>query len=242
MKKLLLETRWLGLLAVLAFAAALAGLATKVASQFVKDVAPDVSAEARNFLPITLENGEVVEPANALIQKKYGDEDGAFDVVLNTQVDELGVEDIQTPGVYVSRKLVYVVSNEKTELRSLGAVPDFRLDEDKLDAALQWLDGKLNVALFLVVFLALFVFVSVAILLYSALAQLLVGKRFGADYSRTLRITVWIYLVLTAIAWFAYLPGGMLAKFALILLANYLVDKFAYPKAPAPEPPPIPAP
>lgn len=242
MKKLLLETRWLGLLAVLAFAVVLAGLATKVASQFVKEVAPDVSAEARNFLPITLENGEVVEPADALIRKTYGGEDGAFDVVLNTQVAELGVEDIQTPGVYVSRKVVYVVSQEKTELRSLEAVPDFRLDEDKLDAARQWLDGKLGVALFLVIFLALFVFVSVAILLYSALAQLLVGKRFGADYSRTLRITVWTYLVLTAISWFAYLPGGILAKFVLILLANYLVDKFAYAKVPAPEPPPVPAP
>ena len=230
MKKLLLETRWLGLLAVLAFAAGLAGLTTKVAGRFVKEVAPDVAAEARNFLPIALENGELVEPANALIRKTYSDEDGSFDVVLNTQVDELGAENIQTPGLFVGRKAVYIVSSKKTELRSLEAMPDFRFDEGKLDAVLQWVKGKLDVTLFLAIFLALFVFVSAAILLYALLANLLVGKRFGAYYSCTLRVTVWTYLVLTAIAWFAVLPGGILVKFILILLANYLVDKFAYPK------------
>ena len=240
MKKLLLETRWLGLLAVLGFAAVVAGLATKVVNQFVKENAPDVAAEARNFLPIALENGQLVEPADALIRKTYGDEDGSFDVVLNTQVDELGVEDLQTIGLYASRKAVYVVSKEKTELRSLDALPDFRFDEKTLDALLQWVEGKLGVALFVAVFIGAFLFMSVAILLYASLAHLLVGKHFGADYSRTLRITVWTYLVLTASS--LYLPIGIIVKFVLVLLANFLIDKFAYPKAPAPEPPPIPAP
>ena len=240
MKKLLLETRWLGLLAVLGFAAVVAGLASKVVNQFVKENAPDVAAEARNFLPIALENGQLVEPADALIRKNYSGEDGSFDVVLNTQVDELGVEDLQTPGVYVSRKVAYVVSKEKTELRSLEAMPDFRFDEDKLDAVLQWVAGKLGVALFVAVFIGAFLFMSVAILLYASPAHLLVGKHFGADYSRTLRITVWTYLVLTASS--LYLPIGIIVKFVLVLLANFLIDKFAYPKAPAPEPPPIPAP
>ena len=72
-------------------------------------------------------------------------------MVLNTQVDELGVEDIQTPGLYLSRKAVYVVSEDKTELRSLSSVPDVRLDEEKLDAVQQWVEGKLDKAFFLAI-------------------------------------------------------------------------------------------
>lgn len=244
MKKLLLETRWLGLLAVLAFALVVAHIGSRKLTSIVKDVAPKLSEEARDFLPIAIENGEIVEPADALIHKTYSDEDGsnAFEVVLNTQVDELGVEDIQTPGLYLSRKAVYVVSEDKTELRSLSSVPDVRLDEEKLDAVQQCVEGKLDKAFFLAISIALFIFVSLAILIYSALAQLLVGHRFSAAFSRTLRITVWTYLVLTPISWFAYLPGGILSKFVLILLANYLVNKVCYPKAPASEPPPVPAP
>lgn len=244
MKKLLLETRWLGLLAVLAFALVVARVASYRLAVFLLDLAPEISAEARDFLPIALENGQIVEPADALIHKTYSDEEGnpTFNAVLNTQVDELGVEDIQSPGLYVSRKAVYIVSPQKTELRSLAGWPDMSLNGDQLDNLLKWNEKHLPKYLFLAFSIALFVFVSVAILLYASLAHLLVGKHFGADYSRTLRITVWTYLVLTPISWFAYLPGGILSKFVLILLANYLVNKVCYPKAPASEPPPVPAP
>lgn len=242
MKKFFLETRWIGLLAVLAFALVVARLATNAANAFVKENVPDLAAEARNFLPISIENGTIVEPAEALISKTYSDEEGenSFYVVLNTQVDEASLNDLSGNGLYVTRKAVYVVSPEKTECRSLDMLPDMTVDGEKLDSLLSWLEKHLGKYLFVGIAVALFFFVSSAILLYSALAHLLVGMHFPVRFSRTLRITLWTYLVSTALAWFAGLPIGIIVKFILVLLANFVIDKCCRQQTPPPIPPPAP--
>jgi len=67
-------------------------------------------------------------------------------------------------------------------------------------------------------------------LLYSALSQLLLGKYISSEFPRTLRITTLAYVCLTALVWFVGLPIGWIAKFVLILLTNFGVNRICYPK------------
>lgn len=232
MKKFLLETKWVGLLIAVVFALIVAVIASNQAATFVKVASPYVATEAQEFLPVTLENGTIVEPKDTVIRKTYAaGSSGSFEVVLNTQVDELRTDDIKTPGLYFSRKAMYAVSSQKTEIRSLSDLPDMTIDSEMFEAGVKWLEANVNKYLFLAIFVGLLGFFAVAVLLYSALSQLLLGKLISSDFSRTLRITTLSYIALTAIAWFLSVPIGIIVKFVLILLANYGVNRVCYPKS-----------
>lgn len=232
MKKFLLETRWVGLLITAVFALIIAYIASNQAALFVKAVSPTVVVEAQDFLPVTIEKGTIVAPNDVIIHKSYSvGKDNYVEVVMNTQVDELSADAINNQGLYFSRKFMYVVSQQKTEIRSLSDFPDMVIDSEMFEAGVKWLEANVNKYLFLAIFIGLLGFFAVAILLYSALSQLLLGKYTTSDFPRTLRITTLTYVLLTALAWFAILPIGLIVKFVLILLANFGVNRICYPKA-----------
>ena len=231
MKKFLLETKWVGVLTVAIFALIVSFVASNQAALFVKTVSPTVVAEAQNFLPVTIANGTIVEPKDVIIHKSYAvGKDDSAEVVLNTQVDELSADAINNQGLYFSRKYMYAVSRQKTEIRSLADFPDMVIDSEMFEAGVKWLEANVNKYLFLAIFAGLLGFFAVAILLYSALSQLLLGKYISSEFPRTLRITTLAYVCLTALVWFVGLPIGWIAKFVLILLTNFGVNRICYPK------------
>ena len=105
------------------------------------------------------------------------------------------------------------------------------VDSEMFAAGVKWLEANVNKYMFLAIWAGLLGFFAVAILLYTALSQLLLGKLVAADFPRTLRITTLAYIVLTALAWFANIPLGLIIKFVLVLAANYGVNRFCYPKS-----------
>lgn len=236
MKKFLLETRWIGVLTVAVFSLIVSYVAANQAALFVKSAAPTIMAEAQYFLPVTIVNGTIVEPKDTVIHKSYAvgksatGEDMSVEVVLDTRTDELSADAINNQGLYFSRKYMYAVSRQKTEIRSLSDFPDMIIDSEMFEAGVKWLEANVNRYLFLAIFAGLLGFFAVAILLYSALSQLLLGKYVSADFSRTLRITTLAYIALTALVWFAGLSIGLIIKFVLILLANFGVNRICYPK------------
>lgn len=228
MKKYLLETKWVGAgLAVLLSLLASWVISAKI-SLFIETTTPYVSEQIKGFLPITVENGTITEPQNTVIHKEYALGSETFHVVLNTETDELSSDDIKNSGLYVSRKFMYMVSPQKSEIRSLSTIPNMRFDDELLRTGEEWLQKNVGKYLFIGLFLMLLGTIGIASLIYAGLTQLLIGKAVAADFARTLRITTLGYLVLLTIELFGGLSINMLIKFVLIVLLNYYINKNLY--------------
>lgn len=229
MKKLLLETKWVGALAVILFALVVSYYVSGWASTFIKQVRPTVVAELSEFLPITLENGEIVNPQGAYIRKTYGKTYGPqnmpINIVLDTRSDSLSSDEIREQGLYVSRKYIYAVSKQKTEIRSFEDMPNATIDRQLLEAGADWLEQNAGIYIFGTLFLSLALIMALASLIYAALIQLLIGKMIKVNFARTLRVTTLGYVAL-AIFGMAVFSVGMIVKFVLLLAANYGVAKY----------------
>lgn len=225
MKKLLLNTKGIGALAVILFALVVSYYSANWASAFIKQVMPTAVTEISDFLPITIENGEIVYPQNAYIRKTYGTQNTAYNVVLNTQVDSLNTDDIKEQGLYISRKYIYAVSTQKTEIRDFEQMPNMTFDRQLLEAGADWMVNKSGIYVFLTLFVSVALFMGLASLIYAALVQLLIGKMLSVDFARTLRVTTLGYVALAIIS-LAVFSIGIIVKFVLLLAANYLVGKY----------------
>ena len=232
MKKFLIELinrKWIGVILTVLFSFVVAWISTTTVARYMQAAAPVVSQEAQAFLPITLENGAITEPQNTVIVKEYQLNDSTMKVVLNTEVDELSSDDIKDSGVYFSRKFMYAVSPQKTEIRSLSDMPNMTVDQEMFDTGMKWLEAKVGGYLFATVFIMLLIYIGIAVLIYAGISQLLLGKLTASPFGRTLRITTLGYLVLFIIALISGWLMNILIKLVLLILLNYFTNKQLYP-------------
>lgn len=228
MEKTLLNTKWLGTICVVVVSLLIAFMASSYTVNALKTIMPTVVTESADFLPITIENGTIVEPKDTLISKSYGSDNNSFSVVLDTRTDELSAADITTPGVYASRKFIYGVKSDRTEVRSLSEVSNITIDQEMMQSGAEWVENHSGGYIFVVLFLSLLIYICFAILLYAALAHLLVGMAMKVSFGRTLRVTTLGYLALFLIGAFT-ISTGVIITFVLLLLANYVTAKL-YPQ------------
>lgn len=233
MKKFLLEQKWVGVGFAVIVSLIIAWVATSKTAEFVQTVSPYISEEARDFLPVTFENGTITEPKDTVIAKEYktGDDadSGVIKVVLNTEVDELSSDDIKNSGIYFSRKYMYAVSPQKTEIRDLSDIPNMTVDQEMFDNGIKWLESRVNGYLFVIIFFMMLSWIGLAAVIYAALSQLLIGKVVSSVFARTLRITTLGYLVLLIIELITGFGVNILIKLVLLVLLNYYINKQFYP-------------
>ena len=225
MKKFLLETKWLGALVIVLFALVVSYFVSSRSSEFLKQIMPTVVSETSEFLPITIENGVIVEPQNAYISKNYGSETKPIRIVLDTRVDSLNAEDIKENGLYISRKYFYGITSQKTEIRDFADMPNMTFDRQGLEQGAQWVEQKSAGYIFGTLFVVLAVYMMLASLLYAALIHLLIGKMMKMEFASTLRVTTLGYVALSIFGVMAF-SIGIIATFALLLIVNYLVAKY----------------
>lgn len=225
MEKTLLNTKWLGALSVAVVAFIFSFMVKNYAINAISAFMPTVVTEAAQFLPITIKNGAITEPKNALISKNYGNEQNPIMVVLDTRTDELSAENLKDQGVYISRKFFYGVSTEKTEIRSLSLLSDMTIDQQMLVQAAAWLEQYSGGYIFVTCFIALLIYFGCAILLYAALAHLIVGMAMKVGFSRTLRVTTLGYLALFIISSYT-VSISFIITLVVLLGVNYLTAKY----------------
>lgn len=225
MKNFLLEKKWTGVLCTLIVAFAVSYLSSSYAAKFVKAMAPTVVAEASDFLPITLEQGAITEPKETVISKNYGTNTAPILVVLDTRVDELNSTDLQAQGLYISRKFIYGVSSKKTEIRSFADLPDMTINHQMLENGAEWLEKYAGIYAFGILFVTILIYIAIAVLLYSAIIHLIIGKAMKSDFTRTLRVTTLSYLLLFVLGAIT-VSFGIIITFVLLLFANYAVAKY----------------
>ncbi len=231
MKKFLIEQKWVGVGFAIIASLLIAWISTSKTIGFVQAVSPYISEEAKNFLPLTFENGTITEPQNTIISKEYkfgDDESNVVKVVLNTEVEELTSDDIKDSGIYFSRKYMYAVTPQKTEIRDLSDIPNMTVDQEMFDSGMKWLESRVNGYLFVVIFVMMLAWIGLAVLIYAALSQLLIGKVVSSAFARTLRITTLGYLVLLIELGTGF-GINILIKLVLLVLLNYYINKQFYP-------------
>lgn len=228
MKKFLLDTKWIGALSIFIVSFVFAYLASGYAVKAIKAVSPTVVTEASQFLPITIENGAISEPKDTVISKNYGNEAAPLMVVLDTRVDEFSSDDIKNQGMYISRKFIYGVSAQKTEIRSFDSVPNMTIDRQLLIQGADWLETKSGGYIFAAILLSLIIYIGCAVLIYAAIIHLLVGKAMKVSFGRSLRVTTLGYLVLFILAT-TVVSIGIIVTFVLLAVINYCIDK-CYPQ------------
>lgn len=232
MKKFLLETKGIGALAVVLYALIISYYASDWSAKFLKQIMPTVVAETSDFLPITLENGTIVEPQNAYISKTYGTETKPIYIVLDTRADSFSTDDIKENGLYISRKHLYGITSQKTEIRDFEGMPDMTFDRQLLDDGAQWIEQKSAGYIFGSLFVVLTIYMLSAALLYAALIYLLIGKTLKMEFLQTLRVTALGYVALSIFGVIAF-SVGVIATFILLLAANYGVAEYLLPRSDA---------
>ncbi len=222
MKNFLLRNKWLGFLVLLIYSLVAAAIVSKSGIALVEQYTPVVTQEVVDFLPITVQDGEIVAPENTVISKTYGDENMKFNVVLNTRVDEFESTSLSEPGLYLSRKFFYGVNGKKTEIQSLKDIPNGTLDKETLDAGAELFVKNTQKYMFPLYAAVCLLISLIAVLLYTLVMHWLMAIWFNAKFGQTLRINTLVYAVVSTVAIIGNFVVGIVLMFILMLLANTL--------------------
>ena len=224
MKDFLLNKKWVGFFALLIYALIVAVFVSKSSKEAVLRYGPTVAAEIEYFLPITIENGEIVEPQDTIISKTYGEGWQSANVVLNTRVDELEPSSLQGQGLYLSRKYMYTVSGTKIEIHSLKDLPNATFDKEVLDSALAYVEKNVGRYIFPFMFFSVLIGGMLGALLYTVVMHWLMAIVFKVSFAHTLRINTLSYVGLSLIILFTSINLGILLTLLIMLVINFAVN------------------
>ena len=226
MKNFLLQNKWLGFVALLIYALIASAVVSKSGIELVKQYTPVVVQEAEQFLPITLQDGEIVAPQNTIISQTYGDDENEmkFSVVLDTSRDEFEATSLNKPGLYVSKKFIYGVNGQKTEIRSLKEFPDGTLDKETLDAGADLFVKNVQKYMFPLYALVTLIIAMIAVLIYTLVMHWLLAIMFKVNFGQTLRVNTLVYAVISIIEVLSGMYVTWLATLGLMLILNIGVN------------------
>lgn len=226
MKEILLNKKWVGAAVLLLYVLAVSAFFTNFGVKFVKQAAPMVERELVDFLPITIADGEIIEPKDTVITKTFGQGNDENKVVLDTRVDEFETSELKNKGLYVSRKYIYLVSNLKTEIRDMKEFPNMVIDEEVLHDVADLLTEKAGKYIFLGVFIMFWIFAAAAIGLYTLAMHWALAGLFHNPFAQTLRINTFAYIAVSVLTMIAGFNIGIIATFVILGAVNYAVNKW----------------
>lgn len=184
---------------------------------------------ADEFLPIKIENGEIVEPLNVVkkhtVKVGEGEYAESFDIIMDTTTYNLDPTELKR-GIYITRTAIYTVNDGDTKVHKL---------EDSMELPsgdyTELFTGFLNWGLFffgIFAFLGLALFYFIAVIFYatcSYLVSLIMRKKYNYDLRLRLSTVAFIttYVVFAIIEIFGY--SSSLIFFLAVLALQSLVMK-----------------
>ena len=222
MKEFITKNKWMGFVAVLAYAVFMAVYATQAVVPVAKEYIPVVAKEVDQFLPITIENGEITEPIDTVISKTYGSNGQEAKVVLDTRVDEFETSELEATGLYISKKYIYGVSPQKTEIRSFEKMklPKVVINSENLKTFTEIAEKSLGKYVFGGVFVFLFLAAVISIPLYTVCMHWIIAIWFKTPFTQTLFINSLTYVVLALLGFFSPINLGVLVSFVAYIAVN----------------------
>lgn len=219
--------RWLLLFTLVVTVVYAAGIRSVGNRTFV----PAAQKVADHFLPIRVEEGIVVEPADTV--KNYtlvlGDENDAdaetIEFVMNTGVDSLDTEGLNN-GLYLTRKAIYTVTGNKTEIRELE--DSFYLPQGDYTEVFKSLLNWVVVSFSVFGYVILFAFYLLAVMFYACCSyavSALMKKKFEFDLRMRLSVLAFVatYAVFSLLGLFGF--SSRIIFFIAVLALQGLILK-----------------
>lgn len=221
MEQIILRQKWLGFMAAVLLSLFLAVRTASQLSDVYVAIEPSIGHEAEYFLPITIENGKIVSPRDAFIERVYG----KYRLVLNTKVDDLDVSNLSS-GIYVTRNKLYSYDDTKGEVKiqSLEKIPNASLTIGDVKEFLSKVGGYIKPVTIISVFFGLLIWIGIAVSLYTLVTHWLFKRLYKADYALTLRVNTLIYLVLSLFEFVAGAHLGIIVTLLIMLAGNYVAN------------------
>lgn len=220
---------WIGPLVLLCYALAISLFITRQITPKIKEEAfPVIIQEANNFLPITIQNGEVIYPENKLIHKSYSEGDETFHVVLDTRTEKLDINTLPQNGIYMSKKCIYVVSSDESKVRCLEP----KLFDKPLvidEVMFKNLINKIGkyMGTFLTCFLMVFSFIGfyLIILFYTIVMHWINTLFFKTNFGQTLFVNTLAYILMNVLEFFTPINISFWLKIITFTAINLIICK-----------------
>ena len=163
---------------------------------------------------------------DTIISKTYGDANSKFEIVLDTRKDAFDTSALSTPGMYVSKKYIYVVNEQKTEVRSFASMklPNMVLDKEVVQTWSDYAQKKLGKYLFVTTFLLMLLYVFSAVVLYTAVMHWLIAKFFNVRFSQTFMLNAFTYTAIALIGLFTGFNLSVLVTLVALVAVNVAVN------------------
>lgn len=220
MKEILLDKKWIGAMALTAFALIVAIFSTNMGVKIINELAPVVEQKVGEFLPITVSDGEIVAPKDTVISKTYGSGINEARVILDTRIDEFETSSLKDRGVYISRKYIYAVSANKTEIRDIANFPNMTIDDEVMSKFFEVIKDKAGYYIFFGVFIMYLGFAACAIGLYTLVMYWPLKALYHGKFECILRINTLAYIIISALTMLIGFNISIIMTFVLLFGAN----------------------
>lgn len=227
MKKFLTK-KWLGPVCLFVYVLGISLFLTFQISPALKEVFPKITQEADAFLPITIQNGEIVEPADTVINKSYSSDGKKFNITLDTRTEKLDLNALPDSGIYFSRKCVYIVSDEETKVRcspSAQSQEPIIITKDVVEKLVGVLSKYMNAFLSAVFVVVLFVAFYCTILFYTIIMHWIVALLTKTTFGQTLFVNTFVYMACNLLEIFTPININFLIKVILFICINVVICK-----------------
>lgn len=226
MKDILLGKKWAGAIALAVYTIIVAIFFTNMGVKFILQNAPVVEKEVNVFLPVTIAGGEITAPQNTIISRTYGSGNDILNVVLDTSTDEIETSVLKDKGLYISRKYIYAVSENKTEIHDFKNVPDILIDSEVLHDFSELVQSRAGIYIFVFMLVAFGVWATIAIWIYSFIMQWALKSIFHNDFALTLRINTFAYIGVSVLTMLAGFNISAVSTFIVLFGVNFGVNKW----------------
>ncbi len=190
------------------------------------EIVPVLQNAADQLLPIKIENGTIVEPADTIKSIRLALPEVNFPFILDTTVDNIDTTDLKD-GIYISKKAIYFVNKKQTKSYNF----EDSLTLEKAD----YTDMFRKFATYVSVICGIFAFVFLYILYlaftcFYALFAMAFTKMFkiSLDYAASMRLSAVSYIATSAVSLlltFAGLSTRVRVFFVSILILQIIIVK-----------------
>jgi len=226
-----LTKKWLGPLILFLYTLCISLFVVHTVTPYLKEAFPIVMRESNNFLPITIQNGEITQPENAFIHRAYNSSHGeAFHVILDTRTDQLDLRTLPNNGFYVSKKCWYTASPEETKVKCMEPglpTEPVVITNEMIQDWLTKADKYAGIFLGSCLTIALFIGLYFIILFYTLIMHWVVALFFKTTFGQTLFVNTLIYMICSLLEMMTPIDIGFLVKIVLFICVNILLCRVA---------------
>ncbi len=138
---------------------------------------PNTQQIIRQLPDLKLQDGVLVKPENDYQDIIWSDTDTqqprAYHFIIDTQNDEIIPGNAPQQGIYLTRKNIYVLGDDKVTMQGLKSIPNFEIKQGQLLPVLEMGNARFSWVLFFTLSIVLFILFYIWSLIYAVISYIL---------------------------------------------------------------------